>query len=87
MISMYHSCVGNDKDQLFCLSLVKNLKEPDTKYKSHAKMQMLKVFHDIEWMKMSTIGPLHNNQYNPPMLQDPAPVDFSGAQNSWYSYP
>jgi len=32
-----------DEDRLFCLSLVKNLKDLDSKHKSYAKMQILKI--------------------------------------------
>ena len=41
------TCTDEDDDKLFCLSLVKQLKEMDAKHKSPAKIQTLKVFHDI----------------------------------------
>ena len=59
-----------DEDKLFCLSLVSNLKALDSKHKSYAKLQILKVFNDIEWMDSSEA---HRGQ-------------FSMSYNSWYPY-
>ena len=59
-----------DEDKRFCLSLVRNLKALDSKHKSYAKLQILKVFNDIKWMDSSEA---HHGQ-------------FSMSYNSWYPY-
>ena len=61
---------AEDEDKLFCLSLVNNLKALDSKHKAYAKLQILKVFNDIEWMDSSKP---HHGQYNM-------------SYNSWYPY-
>ena len=46
-----HKPSGSDDDEHFCLSLVGPLKSLEPRYKSMAKLQIMKVFNDIEWHK------------------------------------
>ena len=46
-----HKPSGFDDDEHFCLSLVGPLKSLEPRYKSMAKLQIMKVFNDIEWHK------------------------------------
>lgn len=42
---------AHDDDEHFCLSLVGNLRALEPRYKTLAKVQIMKVFNDIEWMR------------------------------------
>ena len=60
-----------DDDRHFCLSLVGQLKVLEPRFKSMAKLQIMKVFNDIEWSRMSvsqpqqfSVPPAHAIQYS-----------------------
>ena len=55
-----HKSSGSDDDEHFCLSLVGPLKSLEPRYKSVAKLQIMKVFNDIEWQKDSHQQAQHN---------------------------
>ena len=53
----------DDDDRFFCLSLISQLKQMDTKCKSLAKVQIVKIFSDIEWMKLYPAPPQFSWMY------------------------
>ena len=76
----------DDDDRLFCLSLVSQLKKMDTKCKALAKVEIMKVFSNIEWMTSSPVpqpqfSERRGNTYVPPEYNVYRSPPF---QSSWY---
>ena len=55
--------IEEDEDKYFCLSLVGQLKSLEPRLKSMAKLNIMKVFNDIEWSKASFPMMQQPNQY------------------------
>ena len=69
-----------DEDKHFCLSLVGQLKNLERRYKSMVKIQILKIFNDVEWMKFSNSQPQihqqHHTQFMAPMFNSEGSKEF-----------
>ncbi len=59
-----------DDDHYFCLSLMGQLNDLEPRFKSMAKLQIMKVFNDIEWSRMSLS---QSQPYSVPSL----PIQYS----------